>query len=155
LIIISFRFWIVLIIFFKEKGRVHYNTMLVGDKVLGSQGADMIKRKAEQVIEVRKNMRGGAGEVTIRHCLNKEEIRAKCRLCAQLVLPPGAGIGPHHHDNEDEVFIIQQGQGVVTDSGKEMEVEAGDAVLTGKGDSHSIQNTGENDLVVTAIIMPY
>lgn len=115
----------------------------------------MIKKKHEQKEEVRKNMRGGPGEVKIKHHLNKEDINAKCRLCAELVLSPGSGIGEHEHIDEDEIFIIQKGRGIVTDSGKDIEVTAGDSILTGKGSSHSIVNTGNEDLVVTAIIVQY
>ncbi len=115
----------------------------------------MIKKKPEQANEVRKNMRGGPGEVKIRHHLNKEEINARCRLCAELILAPGAGIGEHQHVDEDEIFIIQKGRGIVVDGGKEFEISAGDSILTGKGASHSIKNTGNEDLVVTAIIMQY
>lgn len=115
----------------------------------------MIKKNFARIAEVRKNMRGGSGEVTIRHYLQKEEINARCRLCAELIIPPGASIGLHEHIQEDEVFIIQRGKGVVFDEGKEVEVEAGDAILTGKSASHSIKNTGDENLVITAIIMPY
>ena len=115
----------------------------------------MIKKRAEQELEKRENMRGGAGEVTVRHYLKPEEIKARTRLCAELVLPPGASIGPHDHVDEDEIYLIQKGQGVMTDGGKEFPVAAGDAILTGQGASHSIKNTGAEDLVVTAVIIKY
>ena len=115
----------------------------------------MIKKKAQQTTELRKGMRGGPGEVKIRHHLKPEEINAKCRLCAELVLPPGSGIGVHMHETEDEIFIIQQGRGIVDDNGKESAVEAGDAIITGKGAAHAIRNSGNIDLVVTAIIIQY
>ena len=115
----------------------------------------MIKKRTEQTAEVRSNMRGGPGKVHIRHHFGKEEISAPSRLCAELTLAPGAGIGEHDHVDEDEIYIIQRGKGVVVDNGKEVEVEAGDAVLTGKGASHSIRNTGTEELVVTAVIMKY
>jgi len=115
----------------------------------------MIRKKSEQVTEVRKNMRGGTGEVAIRHHFKKEEITAPSRLCAELTLAPGAGIGEHEHVNEDEIYIIQRGKGIIVDNGKEVEVGAGDAVLTGKGASHSIKNIGDTDLIVTAVIMQY
>ncbi len=115
----------------------------------------MIKRKSEQEAEVRKNMRGGGGEVTIRHYFKKDEINAPSRLCAELRIPPGAGIGEHEHVEEDEVFIIQQGKGIITDEGREKEVFAGDAILTGKGASHAIRNNSDAELIVTAIIMQY
>lgn len=100
-------------------------------------------------------MRGGEGEVTVRHYLKPEEITARTRLCAELILPPGAGIGVHDHMDEDEIYLIQRGRGMMTDGGKEIQVETGDAILTGKGASHSIRNTGQEDLVVTAVIIKY
>jgi mannose-6-phosphate isomerase-like protein (cupin superfamily) len=115
----------------------------------------MIKRKKDQEIEVRKCMRGGSGEITVRHYLKPDEMTARTRLCAELRIPPGAGVGLHEHVDEDEVFLIQRGKGKITDGGKEFDVEAGDAILTGKGASHSIRNSGVEDLMVTAIIMKY
>jgi len=115
----------------------------------------MLKKKLSREIETRKNMREGPGEVTVRHYFKPEEVKARTRLCAELILPPGAGIGAHDHVDEDEIYIIQKGTGIMTDDGREIRVEAGDAILTGQGASHSIRNTGTEDLVVTAIIIKY
>jgi mannose-6-phosphate isomerase-like protein (cupin superfamily) len=115
----------------------------------------MIKKKNDREVEVRQNMRGGAGAVTVRHYFKPDEIKAGSRLCAELILPPGSGIGAHDHVDEDEIYIIQKGRGLMTDGGREFEVSAGDAILTGQGASHSIKNTGEEDLVVTAVIIKY
>ncbi len=115
----------------------------------------MIKNKASQEIEKREAMRGGTGSVTLRHYFKPEEIKARTRLCAELTLPPGASIGTHDHTGEDEIYIIQKGRGLMTDGGKEFTVTAGDAILTGQGASHSIKNTGPEDLVVTAVIIKY
>lgn len=115
----------------------------------------MIKKKYEQAAELRQGMRGGPGEVKIRHYFKEEEIKAPSRLCAELTLAPGSGIGEHEHVNEDEIFIIQRGRGLVVDSGREVEVGAGDAILTGEGASHSIKNIGSEDLLITAVIMQY
>jgi len=115
----------------------------------------MLKKKNEQTVEKRSAMRGGTGEVTVRHYLKPEEIKARTRLCAELILPPGASIGLHDHVNEDEIYLVQKGQGLMAEGAKEFTVAAGDAILTGQGASHSIKNTGAGDLVVTAIIIKY
>lgn len=115
----------------------------------------MIKKKSEQHTEVRTNMRGAPGEVTVRNYFKKEEMNIPCRLCAELTLPPGAGIGLHEHVNEDEIFIVQRGTGIITDNGTDVAVGAGDAIVTGKGGSHAVQNNGKEDLVITAIIVEY
>ncbi|HRZ86851.1 MAG TPA: cupin domain-containing protein [bacterium] len=115
----------------------------------------MIKKANLQKTEARKNMRGAPGEVKIRHYFGGGELNFPCRLCAELTIPPGAGIGLHEHIGEDEIFIVQRGSGVVTDSGRESAVAPGDAIVTGKGGSHAVMNTGAEDLVMTAIIVVY
>ena len=115
----------------------------------------MISKKENQEKEIRLNMRDGNGEITIQHILKKENFNAKVRLCAKLILSPDASIGLHEHTNEDEVFIILEGKGVVIDDDKEEKVYAGDAVLTGNGSKHSIKNTGDIDLILHAFIAQY
>lgn len=115
----------------------------------------MIRKAAEMHSEVRENMRGGPGAVTIRHIFNADEIRAKTRLCARLTIPPGAGIGPHRHDHEDELFVVIGGEGVVDEDGRSVRVAAGDAVLTGRGGSHAVRNDGNAPLEMLAVIMCY
>ncbi len=100
-------------------------------------------------------MRAGSGNVAIKYYLKKDEINAPCRLCAQLTLAPGSSIGLHEHIEEDEIFIIQEGCGIVDDNGREAQVCAGDVILTGRGAKHAIKNTGDRDLVITAVILPY
>jgi mannose-6-phosphate isomerase-like protein (cupin superfamily) len=105
--------------------------------------------------ETRDNMRGGDGSVTIRHVFKKDEFTSKTRLCARLILPPGAGIGVHQHDREDEVYIVARGSGVLNDGENDTEVTVGDAVLTGNGASHAIRNNGSEPLELIAVIACY
>ena len=115
----------------------------------------MIKRKTQTIIEQRENMRGGVGSVTLEHFFKPEELTAKSRLCAKLTLPPGAGIGLHQHEKEDEIYIILKGTGLLTDGSVETEVTAGDSILTGNGASHSIKNIGAGPLEMIAVIILY
>lgn len=115
----------------------------------------MIRKASEMKTEARAAMRGGTGTVTIQHFFEKEEITAKSRLCARLTLPPGASIGVHEHSGEDEVYIITRGTGTLCDGKTTATVTTGDAVLTGKGESHAISNTGHTDLEIIAVIMCY
>jgi mannose-6-phosphate isomerase-like protein (cupin superfamily) len=115
----------------------------------------MIRREGQMKVEVREKMRGGEGAVTIRHCFEQKEFTAPVRLCARLVLPPGASIGPHAHEKEDEVYVVLAGSGVLNDGNADKEVRAGDAVLTGRGGSHSIRNSGPTDLEIAAFIACY
>ena len=70
-----------------------------------------------------------------------------------LTLPPGASIGLHKHDNNEDVYIIISGQGIFTDSnGKETEVKAGDITIARQGQSHALKNAGEEPLVFLDLI---
>ncbi len=63
------------------------------------------------------------------------------------VLHRGAGIGLHQHDH-DEIYYVISGTGVYTLDGKEHAVGPGNAMLTRPGSTHSIRQTGEDDLVL-------
>jgi len=97
-------------------------------------------------------MRGGTGTVEICHCFSQQEFRAPVRLCAKLILPPGAGIGMHRHENEDEVYIVTRGAGLLDDGLSITRITAGDAVLTGGGESHAVRNDTSEELELIALI---
>jgi mannose-6-phosphate isomerase-like protein (cupin superfamily) len=115
----------------------------------------VIRKSSETIEEIREGMRGGDGLVIVRHLFRKEEFKANVRLCARLLLPPGASIGEHTHEAEDEVYIVIHGTGLLRDGSKETRVSPGDAILTGRGQSHAIRNDGTHDLELIAMIMCY
>jgi len=115
----------------------------------------MIKKASDMKVQIREDMRGGKGPITFYHYFERDEMTANARLCARLVIPPGAGIGPHPHEKEDEVYIITRGTGILDDGSMESRVHAGDSVLTGKGESHSIRNDSSENLELIAVIMCY
>ena len=45
------------------------------------------------------------------------------------------------------------GKGVVIDNGKKIDISAGDVVITGNGDVHSVINTENEDLEILAFIV--
>ena len=115
----------------------------------------MIKRAQNMERDIREQMRGGKGTVEMLHVLRQEELGGRCRLLAKLTLGPGASIGKHVHENEEEVFYILRGTALVDDNGTPVTLNAGDALLTGGGQSHSVENTGNEPLEMMAIILLY
>ena len=115
----------------------------------------MIRKAADRTSEVREAMRGGEGSVEIRHFFKRDEWNANTRLCAELILPPGASIGSHQHLREDEVYIITSGFGLIDDGSGEERVSMGDAIRTGNGETHTIRNDGNEPLSLIAVIVMY
>ena len=60
---------------------------------------------------------------------------------------PGSGVG-HHVQKEDEIYYVLSGRGTMTLDGKTIDITPGTAVLTRPGSSHSLKQTGSEDLVV-------
>jgi mannose-6-phosphate isomerase-like protein (cupin superfamily) len=62
-------------------------------------------------------------------------------------LKPGSGIGLHEQ-KEDEIYYVLSGKGTMTLDGKSVDITPGTAVLTRTGSSHSLKQTGSEDLVI-------
>ena len=60
---------------------------------------------------------------------------------------PGSAIGSHRQE-QDEVYYVLSGTGDYTLDGKTMVVGPGTALLTRKGSSHALKQTGTQDLVI-------
>jgi mannose-6-phosphate isomerase-like protein (cupin superfamily) len=118
-------------------------------------GSSMVRRQGAYETEERQNMRGGTGTVHIEHYWKKGDLQAKTRLCARLVIPPGASIGAHSHDQEEEVYIVLRGRGRIIEGTTVVEVGPGDSVLTGNGASHAVENCGAEPLEMVAFIAQY
>ncbi len=115
----------------------------------------MITRNGLMEAENRINMRGGAGAVKLEHWFKPENFGAKIRLCTRMTLEPGASIGQHTHEAEDEIYLVLSGAGQILENGEWVPIRTGDAILTGKGGTHGVENTGSEPLVIAAVIIQY
>ncbi|MGQ9780227.1 MAG: cupin domain-containing protein [Bacillota bacterium] len=115
----------------------------------------MVKRADEMREEVRPRMRGGEGEVKIYHLFEPGEYRGHARLIARIVLEPGCSIGPHEHQEEEELFYVLRGKARLTEDGTDYELGPHEAALTGGGRSHALANIGDEPLEVLAVILTY
>jgi mannose-6-phosphate isomerase-like protein (cupin superfamily) len=59
---------------------------------------------------------------------------------------PGDTVPAHTHQDEDQVYWVQSGEGFVELAGKRTEVAAGSAVMIPLGTEHLITNTGSGQL---------
>lgn len=115
----------------------------------------MIRNAGEMVTEIKNQMRGGKGSIKMTHIFKQDELIGKSRLVAKITINPGSSIGMHDHTGEEEIYYITGGKGIVNDNGITKEVTVGDAILTGNGASHSIENNGVEPLEFVAVILVY
>ena len=67
-------------------------------------------------------------------------------------LPAGASIGMHRHTTSWEINYVVSGAGTAICDGAEERLTAGSCHYCPKGSSHSIRNTGADDLVLFTVV---
>ena len=111
----------------------------------------MITRNDQQNHIVREFMRGGKKHVEMTEL--SARLPDSMRLFNVLTLIPGASIGYHVHENETELFYFVEGNGRVQDDERFFDISAGDSMATFSGHGHSVENTGDTNLVIVAAIV--
>lgn len=67
-------------------------------------------------------------------------------------LPQGASIGEHRHETSSEVNYVLAGSGIAVCGGAEEPLSPGVCHYCPKGSTHSIINTGTDDLVLFTVV---
>lgn len=91
---------------------------------------------------------GGAGETTAYPFFR--DAPAMSFEFRKRVLKNGASIGLHQH-YKDEIYYVMGGRGIYTLDGKDHPVQAGNAMLTRPGSTHSIRQAGDEDLMILIV----
>lgn len=66
---------------------------------------------------------------------------------------PGGSIGLHKHETSDDINYVLSGEGKAICDGQEERLCPGTCHICKKGSEHSIENTGEEDLVLLTVVM--
>lgn len=111
----------------------------------------MITYRDQQNHSVREFMRGGKKYVEQTEL--STQLPGRVRIFNVLTLIPGASIGYHVHEGETELFYFLEGNGRVQDDDSFHDISAGDSMATFSGHGHSVENTGDTNLVILAAIV--
>ena len=71
-----------------------------------------------------------------------------------MTLPPGCDIGEEVHEDRDQFFRIEEGEGVIVIDGVENPIEDDIAVIDPAGARHNVVNTGDQELKLYSIYAP-
>ncbi len=113
----------------------------------------MVTRANEMRTETREKMRGGNGTANFSMFTNEDKLPPNIRLSGIVRFPKGCSIGLHKHEGECEVFYVLEGKATVTDNGEQKVLLPGDVLVTYSGDSHSVENQQDKELVFLAYIV--
>jgi mannose-6-phosphate isomerase-like protein (cupin superfamily) len=71
-----------------------------------------------------------------------------------MALPPGEEIGEEVHDDRDQFFRVEEGEGEVWIDGTRTTIESDTAIVVPAGARHNVRNTGDEPLKLYTIYAP-
>ncbi len=100
------------------------------------------------------NLRGGEGTIEIRHILSKKELMGHGSMYAHVIIPPKASLGFHQHVGNTEPYYVLKGNGIFVDNdGSRTKICPGDVCVIEVGQSHAIENPGNDPLEIMALVI--
>lgn len=77
-----------------------------------------------------------------------EDFQSNIRFFRYMVLPANTSIGFHKHGDNEELYIILKGNGLMKVNDEEFEVKPGDVIINQPFDSHGLTNTSDCDMEI-------
>jgi mannose-6-phosphate isomerase-like protein (cupin superfamily) len=71
-----------------------------------------------------------------------------------MALPPGEAIGEEIHEDTDQFFRVEQGEGEITIDGRKARIESDTGIVVPAGARHNIRNTGNRPLKLYTLYGP-
>jgi mannose-6-phosphate isomerase-like protein (cupin superfamily) len=92
-------------------------------------------------------MNNGTGTMSAKMYLDEQ---GKVIPCA---IHPGGSIGSHRHETSDDINYVISGNGRAVCDGQEEILSVGTCHICKKGSTHSIENNGDEDLVLLTVVV--
>lgn len=73
----------------------------------------------------------------------EQELTTSLEFLHYTVLPPLASIGAHQHGDDEEIYIVLEGSGMMEVNGEKTAVKKGDAILNKPFGTHALYNTSD------------
>ena len=89
---------------------------------------------------------GGEGEIGFCRVLAASDFEGPWNFVDYAVVPPGASIGLHAHGDDEELYLVLEGEGAMQVDGEELRVRPGSVVVNRRGGRHGLRNDGQRPL---------
>lgn len=100
-----------------------------------------------------ENRMGGKGTGELHIVMEDAELEGRAKALLTIVLHPESSIGCHEHKGNMEIYYVLKGEGIFTLNGESSPIHAGQAGSMKPGDVHGIENTGSEDMVISAVVL--
>jgi len=83
--------------------------------------------------------------------LKKANFKSNIDFCDRAVIPPESTIGYHQQGCNEDIYIVLEGEGLMTIEGNEVIVKKGDMILNPDGGKHGLVNNSKKDIDLLVI----
>ncbi len=113
----------------------------------------MIKNFLRTPKQVQETSHSGQGAVDLYEIWGRSDFKSNVEFIDRVVVPPHSTIGYHRHGNNEEMYIVLDGQGTMTMGSKSVTVEKGDMILNPAYGEHGLVNDSDSpiDLLVIQV----
>lgn len=75
-------------------------------------------------------------------------------FCDQYCLLPGQSQRIHSHEYEDKIYIVLEGEALITIGEEQDLVPEGNAVIAKAGTAHGVENASDSNVVLLVVMAP-
>lgn len=106
----------------------------------------MVRNFLEGNLEDCENMHDGIGVLKHKNLFKGSDFKTPIKFFNYTVLPPNTTIGVHTHGNDEELYILLEGDGKMIIDGEERTVCTGDIILNKPYGTHELINSSDKDI---------
>lgn len=111
----------------------------------------MIKNYLDDSVRQYATSHEGSGLSALYELWDRADFSSNVDFIDRLVIPPNGTVGYHTHGNNEEMYIVLEGQGTMTVGTEPTKVEKGDMILNPPGGAHGLINGSSADIDVLII----
>lgn len=111
----------------------------------------MIKNFLTADKQIQTSSHAGKGVVDLYEIWSGSDFKSDVDFMDRVVVPPGSTIGFHEHGENEEMYVVLEGQGLMTIEDEETVVSKGDMILNPAGGRHGLVNDSSEDIDILVI----
>ncbi|WP_282610649.1 cupin domain-containing protein [Pelagibius sp. Alg239-R121] len=106
----------------------------------------MIKNFLDAAARRHMSSHEGEGLVELYELWGRADFKSNVDFMDRVVVPPKSTVGYHRHGNNEEMYIVLEGQGTMTIGTEPTTVKKGDMILNPPGGAHGLVNDTDADI---------
>jgi len=111
----------------------------------------MIKNFIDTKKQILEGSHDGTGKYELYEIWNKTDFKSNIDFMDKVVIPPNSTVGYHQHGNNEEMYIVLDGEGEMNINGEIRTIKKGDMILNKPNGEHGLVNNSNSDIELLVI----